>query len=129
MAAEQEDLLKTYLGSSSLIQAEHQAIRDQVQSLVEKLENDQEKLKAIHAFVSQHMMNEIIPKAMASALDAFQSQEGIVQNTLVYSLRWPGRQGFQPVWQLGWWLFLECLSEGLVSYVERILFERTVGFC
>lgn len=76
VTAEQEDLLKTYLGSSLLIQAEHQAIQDQVQSLVEKLENDQEKLKAIHTFVSQHMVKKNYSKAMASALDAFQSQEG-----------------------------------------------------
>ena len=76
MTAEQEDLPKTYLGSSSLIQAEHQAIQDQVQSLVEKLENDQEKLNAIHTFVSQHMVKKNYSKAMASAVDAFQSQEG-----------------------------------------------------
>ena len=33
-------------------------------------------MKAIHTFVSQHMVNKNYSKAMASALDAFQSQEG-----------------------------------------------------
>ena len=72
----EQEIPESYLAASALVNVEHTGIQAKVQELTKGLESDSEKLSAIHLFVNEHMSQKSYSKAMASAADAYESQEG-----------------------------------------------------
>ncbi|MBA62099.1 MAG: hypothetical protein CMJ76_07000 [Planctomycetaceae bacterium] len=65
-----------YLDSGPLIESDYAPLQAKAEELTKELESDTEKLKAIQNFVYEHMDEKNYSKAMASAVDAFESGEG-----------------------------------------------------
>lgn len=65
-----------YLAGSSLIETNHVGMQEQVDSLVGGLSGDMEKLKVLRKFVYDHLEEKNYSKAMATAVETYESGTG-----------------------------------------------------
>ena len=73
---EAETPSEEYLAGSSLIETDHAGMQEQVDSLVSSLSDDMEQLRVLQQFVYDHVEEKNYSKAMASALETFESRAG-----------------------------------------------------